>query len=281
MDVHPVAALFPMMTDEELDDLAADIAANGLIHPLVRDADGQLIDGRNRAEACRRAGVEPRWEELDGRDAVAYILAANVQRRHLSKGQTAMAVARACVLTQNGSMRDVARAAGTSAARIAYAAVVLDHAPDLADAVLSGAVPLDEAYTAARQRKEAAASLEARFGRLQVTAPDLAALVVEARMSIEDAVAAAADRVRRLEEQRQAALGLLRRTTAGLVPESDPPAVWAARLAGLVDPDVLRAEAGVTPARLRHIAAGLSALADAFEGGDDGDAAPDEVVQAD
>jgi hypothetical protein len=33
---HPVADLFPRMTDEELADLAADIKANGLIHPKAR-----------------------------------------------------------------------------------------------------------------------------------------------------------------------------------------------------------------------------------------------------
>jgi hypothetical protein len=32
-EVHPVADLFPMMTDDELDDLAGDIKANGQIHP--------------------------------------------------------------------------------------------------------------------------------------------------------------------------------------------------------------------------------------------------------
>jgi ParB-like chromosome segregation protein Spo0J len=42
--VHPVADLFPMMTNEELDDLAADIKANGLIQPIVVDKDGFLID---------------------------------------------------------------------------------------------------------------------------------------------------------------------------------------------------------------------------------------------
>jgi hypothetical protein len=33
--VHPAADLFPMMADAELDELAADIAKNGLQHGLV------------------------------------------------------------------------------------------------------------------------------------------------------------------------------------------------------------------------------------------------------
>jgi ParB-like chromosome segregation protein Spo0J len=57
--VHPIADLFPMMTDEELANLAADIKANGLIHPIVVDKDGVLLDGRNRDRACEIAGIEP------------------------------------------------------------------------------------------------------------------------------------------------------------------------------------------------------------------------------
>jgi ParB-like chromosome segregation protein Spo0J len=57
--VHPIADLFPMMTDEELANLAADIKANGLIHPVVLDKNGVLLDGRNRDRACQIAGIEP------------------------------------------------------------------------------------------------------------------------------------------------------------------------------------------------------------------------------
>jgi hypothetical protein len=51
--IHPAAGLFPMMSDAELDELAADIAKNGLRH-----------DGR--AEHAARAILplgpgEPRW----------------------------------------------------------------------------------------------------------------------------------------------------------------------------------------------------------------------------
>ena len=91
--VHPIADLFPMMTDEELANLAADIKANGLIHPIVVDKDGLVIDGRNRARACEIAGIEPATVLFKGDDPRAYIIASNIARRHMSKGQQAMAVA--------------------------------------------------------------------------------------------------------------------------------------------------------------------------------------------
>ena len=53
-----------------------------------------LIDGRNRREACRRAGIVPDYVLLDSADPVAYILSANIHRRNLSKGQRAMAMAK-------------------------------------------------------------------------------------------------------------------------------------------------------------------------------------------
>jgi len=75
--VHPVADLFPMMTNEELDDLAADIKTNGLVHPIVVDKDGFLIDGRNRARACEIAGIEPTTVLFEGDDPRAYIIASS------------------------------------------------------------------------------------------------------------------------------------------------------------------------------------------------------------
>ena len=91
--VHPFAARFPMLPDDELQELAADIKANGLKEPIVVDDSGLLIDGRNRREACRIAGIEPAVRRLNGEDPIAFILSRNVTRRHLSKGQRAMAAA--------------------------------------------------------------------------------------------------------------------------------------------------------------------------------------------
>jgi ParB-like chromosome segregation protein Spo0J len=55
--VHPIAALFPMLADDELEELAADIKARGLLQPIVLDAEGRVLDGRNRLAACEKAGI--------------------------------------------------------------------------------------------------------------------------------------------------------------------------------------------------------------------------------
>ena len=99
--VHPAADVFPMMSDEDLDKLAAHIKANGLQHPIVlhavkhadhRAGNLQLIDGRNRLEAMERAGIvveEKRRVLPHYKDPVAHIIGLNIHRRHLTKQQQA------------------------------------------------------------------------------------------------------------------------------------------------------------------------------------------------
>ena len=71
------------------------------------------------------------------------------RRRHLTKGQRAMAVAK-ITPKQPGKKRTSTASVGVSAQRISYARAVLEFAPDLADAVMSGAKSLDEAYETAQ-----------------------------------------------------------------------------------------------------------------------------------
>lgn len=71
LEVHPYADEFPMASEDELDALAENISTVGLIHPVViartvaGAPDGRLVDGRNRREACQRAGAELTIEERD------------------------------------------------------------------------------------------------------------------------------------------------------------------------------------------------------------------------
>lgn len=189
-EVHPIAALFPMMTEEELQDLAADIKANGLRQPITLDAAGMLIDGRNRLHACELAGVRPLFTVFDG-DAVAFILSSNVARRHLSKGQQAMATAKAWSMSDHDdSRRAFERGSGVSHDRMARALDVLAYAPELADGVLAGTEFLDSAYEQVRDAKRARESEAERVRRevealagLRTSYPDLADLVDEERLA--------------------------------------------------------------------------------------------------
>ncbi len=89
MKIHPIANLFPMMSNKELAQLTADIAANGLQEPVVRQGNA-LIDGRNRLKACEIAKVSPVYRELpEGVDPLQFILSANIYRRNLKTSQKA------------------------------------------------------------------------------------------------------------------------------------------------------------------------------------------------
>ena len=95
---HPAADLFPMMTEPELEQLARDINTRGQLEAIVVITTGKedlILDGRNRYEACRRAGVEPyllTWEDELSPTAspTAYVLSKNLHRRHLNETQRAV-----------------------------------------------------------------------------------------------------------------------------------------------------------------------------------------------
>lgn len=82
--VHHLANRYPMMKAAGLDEMALDIAAHGQREPIWLDIEGHLIDGRNRLEACRLAGVSPRFKVYEGDDIEAFIVSKNEHRRDLS-----------------------------------------------------------------------------------------------------------------------------------------------------------------------------------------------------
>ncbi len=89
-EIHPAAHLFPLMSDDELAGLMQDITDNGQREPATL-WNGKLIDGRNRATACERLGVELDCCELDSdTDPIKWVLSHNLHRRHLTPSQKAM-----------------------------------------------------------------------------------------------------------------------------------------------------------------------------------------------
>lgn len=87
--IHPLAEIFPRMTEKEIDELAADIKAHGLREPIWLIGD-QVIDGRHRMIACERAGVPLQVRQYEGDNPAAFVVSLNLKRRHLNESQRAM-----------------------------------------------------------------------------------------------------------------------------------------------------------------------------------------------
>lgn len=104
LPVHPAADLFPMMTSDELAALGENIKAHGLKVPVVLwqgpDHQKVLLDGRNRLDAMETAGmmladsvgrlydkVAQKTLSHDSADPFAYVVSANIHRRHLTAEQ--------------------------------------------------------------------------------------------------------------------------------------------------------------------------------------------------
>jgi ParB-like chromosome segregation protein Spo0J len=93
LEPHPLAALFPLMAENEFSAVKADIAAHGLREPIWL-YEGKILDGRNRHRACRELGLECQTRDYVGPDPLSFILSMNLHRRHLSESQRAMVAER-------------------------------------------------------------------------------------------------------------------------------------------------------------------------------------------
>jgi ParB-like chromosome segregation protein Spo0J len=144
IEVHPAADLFQIMATEELKALGSDIEKRGLTSPIAITITGKklngdckywLLDGRNRLDAMELAGVEFALVLKDGQctitspldyikggggfypkaivvaeaDATAYVVSANIHRRHLTVEQKRGLIARVLKAQPSKSNREIAR----------------------------------------------------------------------------------------------------------------------------------------------------------------------------
>jgi hypothetical protein len=148
LKIHPAAELFPRMSDDELRELAADIKAHGLKQPIVswspgyvgdgvKDRPRYVLDGISRLDAMELAGLplvsdegeltgarfDQLWEKdrvcstASGRqikpdtDPYAYVISANIRRRHLTAEQKRELIAKLIKSTPEKSDRAIAKTA--------------------------------------------------------------------------------------------------------------------------------------------------------------------------
>lgn len=162
-DIHPAAELFPLIEGTDFDALVEDIAAHGLRQPVVLTPAGQLLDGRNRVQACEKAGVSITTRVEQG-DPWEYVISANVLRRHLTNSQRSMIAAKMAQYIKPGrpkhpnigefpapTQRQIAEQLNVGSSQVTAAKQVLaGGSDDLIDAVSAGEVPVHTAFRVAR-----------------------------------------------------------------------------------------------------------------------------------
>jgi len=154
---HEYADLFPWIEGPAFQELKADIAKNGVLEPIVFLGDA-ILDGRNRYMAARELGIEYPRVEYEGSDPLAFVIAKNLARRHLTESQRGMVAKRLETVKHGGDRKtdqdanlhvDRARAAemlNVSPRTVATAAKVIDKgAPELVAAVDAGKVSVSAA----------------------------------------------------------------------------------------------------------------------------------------
>lgn len=181
---HALADLLPLMDGKAFEEFKADIAVNGVQHPIVLH-EGLIVDGRNRYRACVDLGKTPPTCEWNGNGSLLdYITSVNVHRRHLTSSQLATYAVEALpfaeveakerkrsggvksgatrrgedtakmpdVQDHSGEAREqVARAFNTSARYVSDAKVLKREAPEIFEKVKRGELQMHKAVEERRK----------------------------------------------------------------------------------------------------------------------------------
>lgn len=195
-EFHPLCEVFPQMPDDELQSLAANIKTHGLMHPIIL-LDGKILDGRHRFLACQIAGVEPRFEQFQGADPVAFVWGENLARRHLSSGQRA---AIAVELDSTRKIREASRARQDEGRKIGgQVKAGKSESPRAAKSKSEGESAHQIAVLYGTNREYVA-----QASRLQANAPDLLQSVQQGDATITQAIQQLKERDRLARQQDRA-----------------------------------------------------------------------------
>lgn len=167
MKYHKLAAFFPMLPKEEMKLLVADIKKNGQLEPIVL-YEGEILDGRNRYEACERLGIKSKTRVLSGGvEPKDYVIATNMRRRHLTPAQKGMVLVDSGIL-EIGRGRGV-EPSGDGSVSVKEAAEITGVSEPTIERVMRAAVYPDLAKAmrepdhSGNQLSAAEAAREARF----------------------------------------------------------------------------------------------------------------------
>jgi ParB-like chromosome segregation protein Spo0J len=221
LELHHLCSIFPRMAGEEFKALKADIAANGLLHPITV-YQGKILDGGNRYRACVELGLEPKTTEYEGAVPVSFVLSENLHRRHLSPGQTASIVSNSqdweqaqpacrptkeCNVAPLSTAADRAAISGASLRTQKMADAVSKSDPELSELVAHGKLTLPAA-----SRQLAARDAVKKFD------PELWKKVESGKMTLESAH----NKVKADQREKERVKESIAREAANKVKKADP-----------------------------------------------------------
>lgn len=127
--------LLPALPPEQFQALKADIAERGVIVPIIVDEFGTIIDGHNRAQACRELGKNDYPTEvragLSEEEKRALSRKINALRRHLSRYQVRQLIADQIKETPTWSNNRIAGALGVDDKTVAAVRTNLEATSEL------------------------------------------------------------------------------------------------------------------------------------------------------
>ena len=153
---HSLSAAFPAMSEEELQNLKDSIDVIGVQNPIVI-YEGKIIDGWHRYKVATELGMPcPAVHLAEDIDPQDFVLANNKARRHLNRGQIAMAyntkvyqwypqgkTSKPLLSKVLKSAEELAKLSGTSKSSIEQAKSVLKNgAKPVQEAVQNGRISL-------------------------------------------------------------------------------------------------------------------------------------------
>jgi len=152
---HPIATVFPAMSELEFEQLKSDIVEQGQLQPIALWR-GLVIDGRHRLRACIELEVEPDFYDLaDDADPVAYAISCNLHRRQLTTSQRSMVAARLATMKVGDNQHkkeggpnglpseQAAELLGVAERSVKRAKQVIENgSKDLVEAVETGCIPV-------------------------------------------------------------------------------------------------------------------------------------------
>jgi N6-adenosine-specific RNA methylase IME4 len=179
---HPFANIFPLMEGAEFEELiAAPVRRDGVREPIWI-YEGKILDGRNRYRAALAAGVPCPTRLYEGNDALGFVIALNLHRRHLDESQRAMVAAKLATMRQGErtdlepsenlpkvSQEEAATLLNISDRTLRYAKAVQERgADDLIRAVETGNVRVSVAADIATLSKDEQRAILARMDTREI-----------------------------------------------------------------------------------------------------------------